>query len=812
MPYDLAVFGGSGQWVLLELLLRKARGEHVEMPTRTWIIDPHQPDRAGTLPALVLKFETSQRLTVQRIRPKRDALRQPTFDAVLDKELDPAAAYEGLREHIEAVLTATERAYPTESGFFALPRLAASWVALAGFEHDPPFLVPKYLEEPGQLVLVGSLAGGTGAGLLPQMLLRVRAAEPAQWGKRVIVQALLPWLNPKKATGPGEKVPWEHCLRNAGDGIRALRRIMDDIKARVPAGGGVVPETLCAIAGVPPASAAASAPPDEQKVEKAGVAPRFIRVAVDSLLLLVGSQDQQNAQAAKVVIGPAPVPLQGEAAELLAEYESRDGFSAVQLRALAEEITAKHSLVAGAVSLHRGFGRVIGGLFVARSLSGFTSRSKHGSTAWQSFWDGFTGELVKRADSLDDGRGVAVSLAKDIPATLKALDALFKSDDDRAQLFMDADAQAENATAAGASIAKKLSDALIASRAQTAPNRYGYAFPTNGVLRPTHVAAGPALRNFEDDEEARNLADLYQRSTFTGFYGASYARTYGQALKLADLLRESTVQILAAQRGNKLLASLLVLWRAAIHGLLTYRSAAIDPRDRVFSRLIDHERITRDFGSSLTTVRYGNQVVGFLSLELGFIPHVAVLDDRGEHAEAEEAFRACARDLPASLDVDRLLLTALGHYATGSLQASTEVAWVKFLLSCADTPDGFDETDELERNTLPSRPIELSLNTTGDVRFVPIPLVTPAAELAALRAINWSTRAKSMFSVAPTRNEESELIFGVFDDRIPIARTSHIDGRWYIHELLSAELNDAARYVENTSGRAQAGLVVATWR
>ena len=51
-----------------------------------------------------------------------------------------------------------ERTYSTERGFFALPRLAASWIALAGFETPPPFLEDLYLEAAGNpLIITGSL-------------------------------------------------------------------------------------------------------------------------------------------------------------------------------------------------------------------------------------------------------------------------------------------------------------------------------------------------------------------------------------------------------------------------------------------------------------------------------------------------------------------------------------------------------------------------------------------------------------------------------------------------------------------------------
>ena len=110
---------------------------------------------------------------------------------------------------IEGSLTVSEKTYSTRRGFFALPRLASAWVALSGFEHqgrvETPFLDHDYTERatPDPLVFAGSIAGGTGAGLLPQLLLRARSGTWQQWQRPIIVMAVLPWFNPQLAGIPG---------------------------------------------------------------------------------------------------------------------------------------------------------------------------------------------------------------------------------------------------------------------------------------------------------------------------------------------------------------------------------------------------------------------------------------------------------------------------------------------------------------------------------------------------------------------------------------------------------------------------------
>jgi hypothetical protein len=313
MAFDLAVFGGTGQWVLLEFLLRHLRGETVELPENVWIVDPHQPDVARSLPAQLRSVEERAGRPSLRIRPTRDARLTTTLDSVLDDELKPPAQYEQLRQLLSSAATVYERSYSTERGFFALPRLAASWIALAGFETPPPFLEDLYLEAAGNpLIITGSLAGGTGSGLIPQVLLRTRAKSPDHWKRTVIVQAILPWFNPElgSAAGTGDTVKWAQCERNAADGVRALKRIMNDIAVRAPGGQLDLPETLCSVAGIPPEVAERTAPPEHQQVASSGVTPPFIRAVGDSLLHLAEERvAEATAAVEKVVFGPATLAV-----------------------------------------------------------------------------------------------------------------------------------------------------------------------------------------------------------------------------------------------------------------------------------------------------------------------------------------------------------------------------------------------------------------------------------------------------------------------------------------------------------------------
>lgn len=811
MAFDLAVFGGTGQWVLMELLLRHLRGEDVELPENVWIIDPHQPDVARSLPAQLRSIEERAGRASVRIRPTRDARLTTTLDSVLDDELTPPTRYEQLRQLLSSASTVYERTYSTERGFFALPRLAASWVALAGFETPPPFLEDLYLEVAGNpLIITGSLAGGTGAGLIPQILLRTRTAPSDRWKRTIVVQAILPWFNPElgNAAGTGDTVKWAQCRRNAADGVRALNRIMNDIAVRAPGGQLDLPETLCSVAGIPAEVAERTAPPEHQQVAASGVTPAFIRAVADSLLHLAEEREAEAAAAVeKVVFGPATLAVpRGSANDPLARYQQRDGFVAQQLLALSNAVMTKkdHVVSRATVSLHRGFGRALGQLFVARALTGFSARTQHQSTAWKLFWDSWIERITTRAASLDDGAGSGMAIASDMDRTIAIVDKAYGDDQRLAAMLRQADVPAETSAAAGRQIADQFVDILLRAESAAlaaAAGEYAYLVP-RGALAPTREAAAARLQAFEA-AEVRQLANSYYESTFMEFHGSSYARTFGTAHKLADMLRSTNQQDVSRAFSSKVITPLITLWRAALHGLLTYDARPLDERDPIIDRLIRHEQIERDFGSTIVTVSYRGSMLGFLTAELGFVPHVEVIDELGELDSVRQAFRRCAAALSSAADADLAILRAFAQYATEQYNVQPDVAWAKLLLAGAAA--GANARALLEAQTIPSRPISLRTSETGASAELPLPLLVDETTLASLRIIAGTTRAADLFKV-----DSGVLQFDVLGAQAELGNYSLVSGHRYLTSVVPKEIQEAARFVEeHGTGNS---LVVSHWR
>jgi len=812
VAYDLAVFGGTGQWILLELLLRQLRGEQVNLPRNIWIVDPHQSDLAGSLPALLRSTEPRAGVKPTRIRPKRDARLTTTFDAVLDDELQPPAQYESLRRLLNNALTEFERTYPTEDGFFALPRLAASWIAFAEFEPPPLFLTEKYLQsEDDLLIITGSLAGGTGAGLIPQTLLRTRAAEPDHWKRTVVVQAVLPWFNPElsPAAGTGETVRWSQCTRNAADGVRALKRITDDIDLRAPAGKLDLPETLCSIAAIDPETARITPPPDHRRVEVSGVAPAFIRAVADSLLHLAEERDAVMAAAArKVVFGPATIPVPDGTVDPMSQYSRRDGFVAQQLNALHREVTAKKEAVVSrrTISLHRGFGTALGKVFLARSLTGYTNKTPQGTTAWKLFWDAWLQAIEQRARSLNDGKSGGEAVAEDVDRTIKTLDRAFAADDEMSKLLDAADEQPASAAASGRRIAGQFADALLRSEAEWTRDTVAYLYLVPGIaISPTRAAAAARLQPFED-EDVRRLADSYDAVTFTSFHGSSYARTLGTAHKLADLLHSNNAQDVARSISSWALSPLMTLWRAAVRGLLTFDERPIDRTDKIIARLIRNEMIDKDLGESITTVSFQALPVGFVTMELGFVPHVELIDELGRDVSVRERFEQLSALMPSDADDDHAILRAFAQFAIERKGASADVAWTKLLLASSKAVPGA-VVDLLTAWAMPSRPVRLRLSRDGSAAELPLPLGIDALTLNALRAIAGSQRASDLF----VARDDGVLEFNALGLREELGRYSLVSGRRYVTRIFPQAIRQAARFVE-ADGTAADTLVVSHWR
>jgi len=330
MSFDLVVIGGTGQWFLLELCLRRRRDRDPQaapFPDAIWLVDRdlspiNEPPGAERVADQDLAAALARELSAigeidedpGRFELSRIAC-QPALHRVT--HLQGLLASPELADVAWIATSQKERNIDVRRGFFALPRLSAIWTSIQGFEGqgavvdgEPSFLQRSFLEPAGEspqpLVVVGSLAGGTGAGLLPYFYQRLRDAPARSWRRPVVILAVLPWFQPpREGAGQFATISWERCCRNARSGIRALHRLSRDLQRRaieegsgqLPAG---LPSTTCVLAG--PQIREAKALPVSDLVPGAAVRRGYIAASIqllaDGLVDLIGSghaQDQRRA-------------------------------------------------------------------------------------------------------------------------------------------------------------------------------------------------------------------------------------------------------------------------------------------------------------------------------------------------------------------------------------------------------------------------------------------------------------------------------------------------------------------------------------
>jgi hypothetical protein len=155
----------------------------------------------------------------------------------------------------------------TSYGFFGQPRLTSWWYQLFGLDspnrsdRDVPFWVSNLIDaqerrrsrtmEPsiGKLVVVGSLTGGTGAGLLPSVVSELSGLQDqlGGWRYELHVVGLLPWF----ALPPGFAGPptAERLKANAVRGVQAMVDVFSRLSARLGASAVQAPPTTLSLVG-----------------------------------------------------------------------------------------------------------------------------------------------------------------------------------------------------------------------------------------------------------------------------------------------------------------------------------------------------------------------------------------------------------------------------------------------------------------------------------------------------------------------------------------------------------------------------------
>jgi len=412
--YRLVCVGGSGLWTYLSLVLRKKaavdsrdrnRSDAVELPESVIIIDQAKEDRNKALEAVRKVYAGANfkepKTSVYQLRIPNDKNGASATRLLFTEDCDDTT-----KSRLEYI---RELDLDISNGFFGKPRLTATWATLYGFERvngDPIQWLDDKNElarfrtgaaAPGKeahMVLVGSVTGGTGAGLLPILargLLGLDAGKDAAWAYAAHVIALGGWFNADAVNQEGvNAINANRLQQNSAQGYRALHNLLELYNNRVTQNqppGNVVQTTLSLLAS-PPNLRQLQAPlswqdDDAARIVETHAVPAFFDVVVDAILSRVGpsSIEQAADHKARIAFGQRdgfefPPSAKGKAAKsaLLSPETASMIVAAHRAELLSDE--CRFPLLAatrfGSLPIQRpqGFGKLFRDFIGASSLGG----------------------------------------------------------------------------------------------------------------------------------------------------------------------------------------------------------------------------------------------------------------------------------------------------------------------------------------------------------------------------------------------------------------------------------------------------------
>ncbi|HYC92734.1 MAG TPA: tubulin-like doman-containing protein [Thermoanaerobaculia bacterium] len=773
MPYDLLAVGGTGQCVLLELLFRAERGAPGILPRKVWLLDRELETWHGAIARQTAEIDVDVRpknaATVVRPAVPRNAATQ-TMSTVLNGMFEPPPAKlpRIVADVVREGLTPPEWIQSIEDGFFALPRLAAAWFGTVGLERVPDFLTPAYLniETKGNdqpLFVVGSIAGGTGAGLLPSLLHALRLSEPTLWKREVWFFPFLPYFDPHAGKQADKKIDLAQCRWNASHAIQELAREHSLIETRTEA---AIPELadrnnvpLTAISFIPPMAANPNdlvnvSPPDPQVVCNRKSFDGAIGRGVDHLLAVDAYRSNPQKHIAdnverRIHIGVMQVPDEHRATSARPRLEPyvggrRNAVVAEMTRVLHEALRATRDgarVIPGVVAGH-GLGETLNEILHAQTLSSAKGRRARNTD----FWRRFDARIDHRRETLA-GPLEALHTAQDVDDIIAILDASWRDGEHRARrLLAPADA---NDDAAGTTVADRIMDALLGAKEGESRNILVATpadsfVPAAGVegFATTTFAQIPAFGEFSASEEAAaSLASRWRPADDPhALHGSSRAKLMGHAHAFAAYVRSAPVAG-GAPGIHSPIGVAWLLWQAAVAGLLTFEEFRIE-KSNPPERWHEAEDWDADFGGHLNLISFDGVVVGFSSADMGIVP-AAQLSDRATDAawqpngDAAEALvrleKAVGRVHQERRDQNRDSIAAILHDFVRLRATGPAVPWAKTLSYEGMPGDQTPAGTVLRRSAIPAHRLWLRPAPGAPPVEMQIPLVLD--DLDAIRKV-----------------------------------------------------------------------------
>lgn len=670
-PYQLVLIGGSGLLLGTEILRNRVG---IRLPDDLAYVDDDQSRESGEYNHFHSLLSAAERAGVEPrlLRPlEPELLRSAGVAAprIADAWRDASSLLLG------TLFTKTELEADLRSGFFADPKLGASCCIAS---NSLEFLAGEIQSFGGRpergirhRIIAGSVAGGTGAGILPALARRLRPAAyaPHYDGRHLHVLAFLPWMNPEKAAALAKgpiRPTWQGCARNAVGGLRSLQRLVFDVEQQNnnrPAGAGQPVETFVYPLGVPVAEAEAKAPPTVAEVRSRGSADDVFMHAVLALPRLLAPRDAQvppggahvaalhspllppDARAAEATMSPIHEVDMGmwHALERMGGNPDRKikgwvlervGWLTFSSWALPEPLfrivsrasdAFKHDPVEG---------------FFKKIKTRWSERARH-LEAWvkkqpprlEPNLSRFEDDAVLRRAIEEQLDGKTIELLCRCADCDKAGDATQTANADHiADVIADAVRQY---------FLVRANEAASRASSGEGPLPGGRILPL-GTPSEAVVADRCGRSLFRQPAGAAHsaadvLATTYANTTGEpGVYSRPFASPLGVAHAMLHRVRDAMQEHRAGDRARLLtdrgVSLVIALWRAAFHNQLTFDS--ITPRDREIIAAGEPAAVLAD----CRVVRFNGAAVGLTFPELGLVPHVELVDQE-RSAEGLERLR-----------------------------------------------------------------------------------------------------------------------------------------------------------------------------
>jgi len=845
MAYDLLAVGGTGQAVLLELLYRAERTGLELLPRKIWILDRDLDtwwDLIEAQKELLSRTGTqapSMAITKARPAVPKGAAAQ-TMSTVLDGNFEPPPNHlpGTIASVVTEALTPPEWIQNIADGFFALPRLAAAWFGIVGLEARPEFLEKSYLtttidDKNDPLFVVGSVAGGTGAGLLPSLLHAFRLDEPRLWKREIWIFPLLPYFDPQESARADKRINLVQCRWNGAHAIQELERERALLHARlereVPdeAQRALVPGTSISL--IPPLEDPADLqhvpPPDPRQIALRKFFDGAIGRGVDHILAVdaylsnpkktLGTDPANRTHLGVLQIPPGP----SNSSSVAYRGGSRNGIVSEMIRThltVVQECRKPVRAIPGVVA-GSGLGRTTERLFHALTLA----KKNNPEASDTTFWERFDARLSERADAIS-AITTALHTAQDRERIIALIDRYFDKESRRKEVLRTADS---NDPQRGSQVADRIADALLSEAesesAQVLRNTSHNALIPAVVFGNVSISSFgqvPVFGEFLSPKEAASAWSSRWRPVEDprSFHGSSRARLMGHAHAYADYVSDATVGGGAPGIETPLGVAWL-LWKAAVVGLLEFEEHEIGaPRGE---RWREAEDWGTDFGGHVVVMTYQGTPIGFSSADMGIVP-AAQLSDRPQDSDWKPDARSktaleTLRESVAAIEKSRVeaglesLANVLNAFSREYSTQTDTPPWQKLLLYEA-RPGTADNHSLLAKMAIPSQRLWLRLKKNDPPVEIRIPLVVDA--FADVRKIAYAKVDEPSKPSWLLSWEKGVLYYHRGEEKLPLLHTCRAsgDGKRYVSRF-TVELRRATEALQDPDESAESPIFELAW-